>query len=136
MHAALDILTQEGDFSPKSSLTLVKAMNVVVERAQFVTVPVLDSRLAELRAEFRIEMNQRFAEVDVRFAELRHDMNARFAEADARTEVRFAQFETKLAKTKNQLVFWILGAMIGNNYLPQIVSTLTDAIAGVIRSFQ
>ena len=63
MHAAVDTLIQEADFSPRVAFALVKAMGSVVEQSQLVTVPVLDSRVAKLTVE-----------MDTRFAELRAEM--------------------------------------------------------------
>lgn len=177
MHAAVETLIQEADFSPRVALAVVKAMGNVVEQSQFVTVPVLDSRVAKLTADtdsrfsgLRAEVDARFAEVraeiNARFAELRAEMDGRFAEARAemltefarvRTEmhtgfaqlrsemhsgfaevradrhVLVAQFDAKLATMKTQLVFWVVGTMVANNYLPQIVSAITDAIAALIQ---
>jgi len=166
MHAAVDTLIQEADFSPRVALAVVKAMGSVVEQSQIVTVPVLDSRVAKLTAEIdsrfaalRAEVDSRFAEaraeMDARFAEaraemltefakvrtemytgfaqLRSEMQSGFAEVKADREVLVAQFDAKLAAMKTQLVFWIVGTMVANNYLPQIVSAITDAIAALIQ---
>jgi len=51
-------------------------MDTVIEEAQLVTVPILDSRMGVI--------DTRFAQIDVRFEKMEARMEARFAKVDAR----------------------------------------------------
>lgn len=56
-------------------------------------------------------------------------LDARFAAFESKMNDRFAAFDVKLAKMQTHLILWIIGITVGNNYLPQIVSTVTKAIS-------
>lgn len=67
-------------------------------------VTLLDSRIAELRA----EMNRRFEQVDVRLDRIEARMGsleARMGSLEAGMDARFAHFEAKMLKW--MLVFWV-----------------------------
>ena len=89
-----------GGFQPQVAVAIGEAMDQTLAHAQVVTVPLLDARLAI----FEWKMNERFAAVS-------------------------AAFDVKLAKMETRLIFWIIAITVGNNYLPQIVSTVTNAIS-------
>ena len=44
-------------------------------------------------------------------------------------DARIAPIDVKLATLKSDLILWIIGITVGNNYLPQIVSSIIKAIA-------
>jgi hypothetical protein len=108
----------KADFPPSTALALAPSPRPLTSRAhaQVVTVPVMGARFAALEA----RIDQRFATVDVRLAAI----DARLREQDARLDARLASMQL-------HLIFWILGAMAGNNYLPQIASALGRAIESV-----
>jgi len=64
------------NFSSEQALALAEAMDTVIEEAQLVTVPILDSRMGVI--------DTRFAQIDVRFEKMEARMEARFAKVDAR----------------------------------------------------
>jgi len=50
---AVELLIQKGGFEPRVALGIAEAMETSMTQAQFVTVPVLDARVAQL--EVKIE---------------------------------------------------------------------------------
>jgi hypothetical protein len=55
LHAeAIEILIEKGRFEPEVALGIAEAIEASMMHAQFVTVPILDARLQELRAEIRM----------------------------------------------------------------------------------
>jgi hypothetical protein len=59
----VELLNVKGRFSMEQALVLAEAMDRVIEKAQFVTVPILDARLAIVNA--RIDALE--AKLDVKF---------------------------------------------------------------------
>ena len=72
----IERLSAKGHFSSEQALALAEAMDTVIEEAQLVTVPILDSRMGVI--------DTRFAQIDVRFEKMEARMEARFAKVDAR----------------------------------------------------
>lgn len=70
MHAAVKILVDEAQFSPQVALAVTRAMDVVIKDAQLVTIPVLDARLAELKAELKGDIKDLRSEMKDMKAEL------------------------------------------------------------------
>jgi len=64
-----------------------EAMDIVIDKTQLVTVPILDSRLGVIDSRFS-DIDRRFAQIEVRFER----MEARFAKIDARFESMEARF--------------------------------------------
>jgi hypothetical protein len=95
------------------------------------------SVFGEIKA-FRAEVNARFAEVNGRFAEV----NGRFTEVNARLDVheqllrfglkslqddfntKFAQLEATFRRAHNDMLKWVLGAILAGLGLSLSVSTL------------
>jgi uncharacterized protein YdcH (DUF465 family) len=107
---AIERLSAKGHFSNEQALALAEAIDTVIEKAQLVTVPILDSRLGLMDGRFA-EVGRQFAGIDRQFAEVdrRFDrVDARFARIDVRFEqmdarfaqidVRFEQVEARFAK--------------------------------------
>jgi hypothetical protein len=101
--AAVDILIQKGRFEPEVALGIAEAIEVTMTQAQFVTVPVLDARLHEFRAEVRVSLMTLESKLNASIQELRADM--------LRLEARM---EMRLEQTKAELVRWVFLAMLGN----------------------
>jgi hypothetical protein len=65
MHAeVVGLLSEKGRFPTEQALVLAEAIDMAIEKAQLVTIPILDMRLAALTARF----DAKFAAMDVRFA--------------------------------------------------------------------
>jgi hypothetical protein len=55
LHAeAVEILIEKGRFEPEVALGIAEAIEASIMNAQLVTVPILDARLQELKADIRI----------------------------------------------------------------------------------
>jgi hypothetical protein len=82
--------------------------------AQFLTVPILDARLQELRAQTRMSLMSLEATIDRKFGELDGKIDRRCAELDAKIDRRCGDLETKMEATKAQLMRWVFLVMLGN----------------------
>jgi hypothetical protein len=71
--------------------------------AQFVTVPILDARLQELRAETRISL-----------MELKSDILHSRVELEAKIDRRYGELETTIERTKAELIRWVSPVKLGN----------------------
>ncbi|KAA1188931.1 hypothetical protein F0M18_17155 [Pseudohalioglobus sediminis] len=60
-----------------------------------VTRDYLDTRFNEFESRIGRELDQRFGQVDARFAEMEARFDARFAEIDARFDARFAEMDAR-----------------------------------------
>jgi hypothetical protein len=67
----IDLLSRKGKFPTEQALILAEAIDMAIEKTQFVTVPILDAR---------------FAAVDVQFAAVNARIDALEARMDAKME--------------------------------------------------
>jgi hypothetical protein len=112
--AAVEILIEKGRFEPEVALGIAEAIEASMMHAQFVTVPILDARLQELRAETRMSLMGLEATIDRKFGELDGKIDRRCAELDAKIDRRCGDLETKMEATKAELMRWVLLVMLGN----------------------
>jgi len=134
--AAVEILIEKGRFEPEVALGIAEAIEALVMHAQFVTVPILDARLQELKAEMRIagmglestvnagvqvldvkidrRSGQLDTKIDLKFGELDAKIDRRCDELDAKIDVKFAELVTRIEQTKAELVRWVLLVMLAN----------------------
>jgi hypothetical protein len=117
LHAAtVGILVEKAKFEPEVALGVAEAIELAMTQAQFVTVPILDARLHEVRAEIRV-------------LEGKLDANAKGHKADMQrlaTELD-AKIETKLAQMEARLVRWVFLVMLGNVALSLAGTTVLNA---------
>ena len=85
-------------------------------QAQYVTVPILDARLHEIRAELRV--------LEARFEA---KLEAAAKELNAKIDTRFAELEAKMAELETKLVRWVFLVMLGNVALSMAANTLMNA---------
>ena len=117
IHAAVvEILIEKSHFEPEVALGIAEAIEVSIVRAEWVTVPILDGRLASIEA--------RFNALEVRFnasiQELRHELKSDILRLEAR-------FEARLEQTKAELVRWVFLVMLGNVALSAAATALLNA---------
>jgi hypothetical protein len=123
--AAVEILIEKGRFEPEVALGIAEAIEASMMHAQLVTVPILDARLQELRAETRVSLmsleatidrksGELDAKIDRKFGELDGKIDRRCAELDAKIDRRCGDLETKMEATKAELMRWVLLVMLGN----------------------
>jgi len=131
LHAAtVGILVEKAKFEPEVALGVAEAIESAMTQAQFVTVPILDARLHEVRAEIRVLE----AKFDASTKEHKADMQRLSAELDAKlnaqsgkTDTQFAKMETKLAEMEARLVRWVFLVMLGNVALSLAATTVLNA---------
>jgi hypothetical protein len=142
LHAAtVEILVEKARFEPQVAFGVAEAIELAMTQAQFVTVPILDARLHEVRAEIRVlegkldastrehkaDMQRLSAEFD---ANLDAKLNAQSAKTDmqfAKMETQFAKIDTKLAELEAKLVRWVFLVMLGNVALSLAAATVLNA---------
>jgi hypothetical protein len=100
--AVVDLLSEKGKFSREQSFVLAEAMDMTIEKAQLVTVPILDAR---------------FAAVD-----------ARFATVNARIDSLEAKFEKLEAKMQQWAVRIVIAVLLGQAALGPIGLSALDAL--------
>lgn len=61
-------------------------------------------------AEGREETNKKFAEVNLKIAEGREETNKKFAEVN----LKIAECNTRIAESKNDLIKWLFGLILGS----------------------
>jgi hypothetical protein len=82
-------------------------------RAELVTVPVLDARLANLESKLTATIQ-----------ELRHELKSDILRLEAR-------FEARLEQTKAELVRWVFLVMLGNVALSAGATAILNAFAHI-----
>jgi len=123
----IELLSGKGKFSMEQSLILAEAMDQVIEKAQFVTVPILDTRLATVTA---------------RIDTLEGRMDARFASQEAKTDARFDSMETKLdapfaavdAKFERWAIRIVIATVLGPTAIGPNATRAFDSMKQVIAS--
>ena len=124
LHAAtVEILVEKAKFGPEVALGVAEAVELAMTQAQFVTVPILDARLHEVRAEIRVLEGK----LDLSTKEHKADMQRLSAELDAKLNTQSAKMEAKLAETEARLVRWVFLVMLGNVALSLAATTVLNA---------
>ena len=124
LHAAtVGILVEKSKFEPEVALGVAEAIELAMTQAQFVTVPILDARLHEVRAEIRVLEGK----LDASIREHKADMQRLSAELNAKLNAQFAKMEAKLAQMEAKLVRWVFLVMLGNVALSLAASTVLNA---------
>ena len=100
IHAAtVGILIEKGRFEPEVALGVAEAIDLAMTQAQFVTVPVLDARIHEIKTELRVLAEKVDTKLDT--SKYTADMQRFRAEFNAKLDTKFAameaKFDTKLA---------------------------------------
>jgi uncharacterized protein YdcH (DUF465 family) len=90
----IDLLSGKWKFPTEQALVLAEAIDMAIEKTQFVTVPILDARFAAVDVRFAA-VEARFAAIDARFTRI----DARFNRIDARfdaVDARIARLEARM----------------------------------------
>jgi hypothetical protein len=104
LHAtAVGILIEKGRFEPEVALGIAEAIEASMMNAQFVTVPILDSRLQELKAQTRISLMSLEATIDRRYNELDAKIDRKFGELDAKMDRRYGELDAKIDRRCGEL---------------------------------
>lgn len=125
LHAAtVEILVEKARFEPAVALGVAEAIESAMTQAQFVTVPILDARIHEVRAEIRVLEGKLDASVQA----LTDRMDMLFARMDAKIDARLAQMDAKIAQAEARLVRWVFLVMLGNVALSLAATTVVNAL--------
>jgi hypothetical protein len=137
--AAVDILIEKARFEPEVALGIAEAIEASVMQAQFVTVPILDARLQELKADTRIALmslesklvasvQALDAKTGLTFGELDVKMDLKFGQLDAKIDLKFGEYATRMEQTKAELVRWVFLAMLGSIAVTAGATALLNAL--------
>ena len=131
LHAAtVEILVEKAKFVPEVALGVAEAIELAMTQAQFVTVPILDARLHEVRAEIRVlegKLDLSTKEHKADMQRLSAELDAKLSTQSARMGTQFAKMETKLAESEARLVRWVFLVMLGNVALSLAATTVLNA---------
>ena len=131
LHAAtVEILVEKAKFVPDVALGVAEAIELAMTQAQFVTVPILDARLHEVRAEIRVlegKLDLSTKEHKADMQRLSAELDAKLSTQSARMGTQFAKMETKLAESEARLVRWVFLVMLGNVALNLAATSVLNA---------
>ena len=127
IHAAtVGILIEKSKFEPEVALGVAEAIDLAMTQAQFVTVPILDARLHEIKTELRVLADKVDTKLDT--STYKADMQRFSAEFNAKLTTLDAKLDTKLAELEARLVRWVFLVMLGNVALSRAANTLMNAL--------
>jgi hypothetical protein len=131
----IDMLSGKGKFSTEQALVLAEAIDMAIEKTQFVTVPILDVRFAAVDVRFAAvearfdAIDARFAAVDARLARLEGRMDSGFVAVNARID----SLEVKLdAKMERWAVRMVIAMLVSQTALGPIGMGALDAVRRVL----
>jgi len=95
----VELLVKKANFQPHVALAVAEAIDNSIRDSQFVTVPILDARLGELKAELK-----------------------------AMIEVSSERLSKEIVATKAELARWVLLAMLGSFVIATAAAEVSHAI--------
>jgi len=145
--ATVGILIEKSKFEPEVALGVAEAIDLAMTQAQFVTVPILDARIHEIKTELRVlaekvdtkldtstyqvDMQRFSAEFNARLAALEARFDTKLVALDAKFDAKFAaldaKIDTKLAELEAKLVRWVFLVMVGSVAVSLAANTLMNA---------
>jgi hypothetical protein len=146
----VELLVRKANFQPHVALAVVEAIDNSIKESQFVTVPMLDARFAELKAMIEVSNERLLKELTTTRGQFSADLAAtrgQFSADLAATRGQFSaelatargQFSAELATTrghlskeiansKGELARWVLLVMLGSVAISTVASEVTYAI--------
>ena len=109
---AVQILVEKARFEPAVAVAIAEAIEVSGVQAQYVTVPILEMKVQELKTEMRVQKSELKADIQ---------------QVEAKLELTEAKMAAHLEKVKAELMRWVLLAMLGS-------VALTAATTGLVRA--
>jgi hypothetical protein len=114
MHAAaVEVLIEKSKFEPHVALGIAEAIDMVIQSAQLITVPMLDARLAAL---------------EQRLMEKIAGLDGRMGSFETKMEARIGGLETKMESIKAELVRWVFLVMLGNVAITAGITAALNAL--------
>lgn len=117
----IDLLSGKGEFPTEQALVLAEAIDMAIEKTQFVTVPILDARIARLEA----RMESGFVALNARIDAL----NARVDALEARIDALEAKMDAKMERWAVRMV---IAMLISQTALGPIGVSALDAVRRVL----
>jgi hypothetical protein len=122
------LLSGKGKFPTEQALVLAEAIDMAIEKTQFVTVPILDARFAAVDVRFAA-VEARFAAIDARFARLEARMESGFVAVN----VRIDSLEVRMgAKMERLAVRMVIAMLVSQTALGPIGMGALDAVRRVL----
>jgi len=129
----IELLSVKGKFTTEQAVTLATAIGMGIEKAQWVTVPVLDARFAIVDAHFAAA-DARFAAMDARITQLEARMDSGFASVNARMDSMEARMDLKMQRWAVKMV---IAMLVGQTALGPIgmeaLNSLRQALSTLVR---
>ena len=110
----VEILVQKANFEPRVALAVAEAIDNAMRNLQFVTVPILDARLGELKAELK-------AMIEVSSERLSKEIVAK-------SERLSKDIVATSERTRSDLARWVLLVMLGSVAIATGAAEVTHAI--------
>src|SRR5262249_42189488 len=107
------LLVRKAQFKPEAAVAIAEAIDMAIINAEVVTVPLLDGRLATVRAELKGDI-----------AALRAELKGDIAALRAELKDDIAQLRVELKDMKGELMRWVLLTMVGSSALSAAASAL------------
>jgi len=101
--AAVELLIEKGRFEPQVALAVAEAMSITMTEAHIVTVPILDARISELKAELKADLRVSIAHLE-------------------------KMFGVALERTKTELIRWVFVSMMGSAAISVAALAVRDLI--------
>jgi hypothetical protein len=146
----VELLVRKANFQPHVALAVVEAIDNSIKESQFVTVPMLDARFAELKAMIEVSNERLLKELTTTRGQFSADLagtRGQFSADLAATRGQFSaelattrgQFSPELATTsghlskeiansKGELARWVLLVMLGSVAISTVASEVTYAL--------
>lgn len=155
--ALVDLLVKKGGFELPVALAIAEAIDAAMTNSEVVTVPILDARIAEFRADVRISaqelkseiarvehringleqrfdsLEQRFDSLEQKFDGLEQKVERKFEDACTNLEKRLEKrlektIEAANERTKAELVRWVFAAMLGSATIGAAGAVIANAM--------
>jgi hypothetical protein len=146
----VELLVRKANFQPHVALAVVEAIDNSIKESQFVTVPMLDARFAELKAMIEVSNERLLKELATTRGQFSADLAATRGQFSAELAATRGQFSAELATTRGQfspelattsghlskeianskgeLARWVLLVMLGSVAISTVASEVTYAI--------
>jgi hypothetical protein len=122
------LLSGKGKFPTEQALVLAEAIDMAIEKTQFVTVPILDARFAAVDVRFAA-VEARFAAIDARFARLEARMESGFVAVNARIDSLEVRMDAKMERLAVRMV---IAMLVSQTALGPIGMGALDAVRRVL----
>jgi len=145
IHAeAVEILVRKSRFEPEVALGVAEAIEVSINLAQLVTVPVLDARILELKTELKSEIQALRLEFKTEFADglgklsteiqkVNGNLGAEIQKVNGSLSAEIQRVNGNLSaeiqKVNANLMRWVLLTMLGSTVLSMAARSLMSMLS-------